>query len=601
LKHWRARFAIAAIPFGMGCACAWIGPGCAASTGYAADDGAVEASGDDAPSFGGDGRPPPPPCTGLRCSGDLHSFVDCSNQVVQTCPADQGCTPSGCIPACDAARANKSSVGCEYYSVNPDIWIVPGGCLAAFVANTWSTPVAIALDRGGVALDAASATRLPAGSGASLTYDPLPSSGIPPGKVAIVFLSHWVGSPAHCPDGVTPAVAGSPEPNGTRLSTAFHITTSAPVVAYDIAPYGGGSAAVTGATLLLPVSAWDTNYVALDAYRPSVLVPNAYPSLDIVAAEDGTNVTILPTATVAAGAGVAGADAGTPHTYALSRGQVLQITQPAELSGSPIQSDKPIGVWAAHQCMNVQPTDGACDAEHEQLPPVRAFGHEYVAVRYRNRVDNGPEEAPPWRLVGAVAGTSLTYDPGPAPDAPASLDVGQIAEFRAPGPFVVRSQDDSHVFYLAGTMMGGTPYSTSRGDPELVNVIPPQQYLSYYAFFTDPTYPETNLVVVRTASGGQFQDVTLDCAGVLGGWQPVGSSGDYEYTRIDLVRHDFAPQNGCDNGAHEMRSGAPFGLTVWGWGSEETMPIYTQAVSYAYPAGASVQPINMAVVPPVPK
>ena len=36
-----------------------------------------------------------------------------------------------------------------------------------------------------------------------------------------------------------------------------------------------------------------------------------------------------------------------------------------------------------------------------------------------------------------------------------------------------------------------------RGDPEFVNIVPPEQYLSQYTFFTDPTYPETNLVLTR--------------------------------------------------------------------------------------------------------
>ena len=48
----------------------------------------------------------------------------------------------------------------------------------------------------------------------------------------------------------------------------------------------------------------------------------------------------------------------------------------------------------------------------------------------------------------------------------------------------------------------------------------------------------------------------------------------------------------------------PFGVTVWGWGSAATGEVgsgfYTQYVSYAYPAGASVQPINTVVIPPTP-
>ncbi|NOT29778.1 MAG: hypothetical protein HOP15_04930, partial [Planctomycetes bacterium] len=41
--------------------------------------------------------------------------------------------------------------------------------------------------------------------------------------------------------------------------------------------------------------------------------------------------------------------------------------------------------------------------------------------------------------------------------------------------------------------------------------IPPQQYLRSYVFFTDPTYSETNLVVVRAKTPNGFADVSLDC------------------------------------------------------------------------------------------
>ena len=71
---------------------------------------------------------------------------------------------------------------------------------------------------------------------------------------------------ANCPPGVTPAVVGDAALHGTGIGTAFHISTNVPVVAYQMLPYGGGSARVTGATLLLPTNVWDTNYVAANAY-----------------------------------------------------------------------------------------------------------------------------------------------------------------------------------------------------------------------------------------------------------------------------------------------------------------------------------------------
>jgi hypothetical protein len=44
-----------------------------------------------------------------------------------------------------------------------------------------------------------------------------------------------------------------------------------------------------------------------------------------------------------------------------------------------------------------------------------------------------------------------------------------------------------------------------------------------------------------------------------------------------------------------MKSDAPFGLWVWGWGSPQTTA-FTEYVSYGYPAGMNIQLINKVVV-----
>lgn len=579
------------------------GPGSGAGTSSGGSTGTFGTGGEGAGNTG---------CT--KCSSDLHAILDCDGNVLEVCPEDQGCGATGCVPACQAALENKSSIGCDYYSVDPDIISVgAGACFAAYVANTWGSPVTIGVERGGQTFDVSQFARIPSGSGQGITYAPLPAEGLPPGEVAILFLARFGASLTDCPAGVTPAVTVEDAAvHGTGLGEAFRITTDAPTVAYDIFPYGGGQSAATSATLLLPTTVWDTNYVAVDAFRKSQIVFEAQPSIAIVAAEDATTVTINPTAAIVGGPGVVGTGANVPVTYTLNRGQILQFTQDAQLIGSPVQSDKPIGLWGGATCLSVDVNDVACDSAHQQIPPVKALGSEYVGARYRDRFD-GLEESPFWRMVGAVGGTTLTWEPSTPPGAPTTLGVGQVAEFRAPGPFVVRSQDDEHPFYMSAHMTGCQSVSPDpfdcRGDPEFVNMIPSAQFLDSYTFFTDPTYPETNLVVVRRKTEAGFQDVTLDCAGVLSGWQPIGTSGEYEVTRVDLVRGNFEPQGACDNGRREISSAGTFGLTVWGWGSAATggsfgFPsggFYSQAVSYAYPAGASVQPINTVVVPPVPQ
>jgi hypothetical protein len=169
-------------------------------------------------------------------------------------------------------------------------------------------------------------------------------------------------------------------------------------------------------------------------------------------------------------------------------------------------------------------------------------------------------------------------------------------------PFVVKSQNDKHPFYVAQYMTGCVLTSTSRGactggnvscclgDEAFVNILPPAQWLSKYVFFTDPTYPTTNLVVTREKTATGFKDVSVDCVGKLTGWQPIGSKGKYEITNVDLLRG--TPNGTCTNGGHTASSQGPFGLMVWGLDSVS---------SYGYPAGGNVAPINTVVVPPIPK
>ncbi|MBI5535829.1 MAG: IgGFc-binding protein [Deltaproteobacteria bacterium] len=537
-----------------------------------------------------------PPCE-LRCSADLHQVIDCHDVVTVTCPATQGCGQGGkCTDPCSAAQANKSTLGCDFYSLPPSPETeTPGSCFAALIANTWTSPISITVEYQGQQLDVGNLARVPVGSGTSITYQPLQNGQLGVGEVGILFLSQ--GPPngmlhVGCPAGTASGINSDPALLGTGFVNAFHITTSAPIVAYDIYPYGGAPSYVSSATQLIPTPAWGTNYIAADAYEvdPNLVSFGGMPFVQIVAAQDDTTVTISPTSAIVGGGGVNPTGAGQPQDYKLNRGQAVQFLQNAELAGSPISSDKPISVWGGTGCMYVPLGVYACDSGHQELLPVSAMGFAYAAVRHRGR--SGQEENAPWTLIGAVDDTQLVYEPSAPPGAPDTVGSGQMVRFNASEPFIVKSQDDKHPFYLSAVMTGGDNGHSGMGDPEWVNSVPPAQYLAHYLFLTDPTYGNTNLVFVRQkAKDGTFKDVTLDCVGVLGDWQPVGNEGQYEYTRVDL-NVGGQPQGACDNGVHIADSEAAFGLTVWGWDSY---------VSYAYTAGMSTQPINTVVVPPVPK
>ena len=54
----------------------------------------------------------------------------------------------------------------------------------------------------------------------------------------------------------------------------------------------------------------------------------------------------------------------------------------------------------------------------------------------------------------------------------------------------------------------------------------------------------------------------------------------------DLVTGNFSPVNGSHRSASN-----------WGWGSAASIGFNSVAVSYAYPAGASIKAINSVVIP----
>lgn len=553
-----------------------------------------------------DAAPPPAdayqaPAAG--CSSDLRDVLDADGGLVESCPPDQGCADGACVPACDAAAASRGSIGCDYVIPTPSFnpYFKPA-CFAVFVTSYWPRAVPITVTRDGVSYDVTAFGRI-AETGVPVTeWAPVPAAGLEAGQVAVLFMSDDPESvrpsgPLYCP--VAPAVRqaggtavpGYASPEGaTGRGAAWHLTAGSPVTVYDILPFGGAASWLPSAELVLPTTAWGTNYLAV---VPPAVGFDSHPQWgQLVAAEDGTTVTVRASVALPMGPGVDPVEAGAQHTFQLNAGEYIQWQDSGDMSGTVLQASAPVSFVGGlgYNCYaSATSTGGGCDTAHQQVPPLSAFGSTYAVAPHTTRAADLSPESIRYRLVGAVDGTALAFEP-PIDGAPTTLGEGQVVDLETSAAFVVSSQDDDHPFFVAQTMSGSSLTAGTRsphlGDEEYVNVLPPAQYLRKYVFFTDPTYATTNLVVTRRRVAGQFHDVTLDCAGQLTGWKPLGTSGDYEYTDIDLVRVG-QPNGACDNGPHTATSDAPFGITVWG---------LDEWASYAYPAGGNVGVINDVIV-----
>ncbi|WP_437629825.1 IgGFc-binding protein [Sorangium sp. So ce854] len=552
---------------------------------------------------------------GTGCSADMRDVVDAEGNAVEVCPPELGCYQGQCIPACEAAVKAGGSIGCDYLAPSPPFFEnqltrsrYSGACHAVFLANTWARHARIRVERAGEALDPTRFAYLPSGIGPGTTYTPLPAEGIPPGEVAVLFLSHLPGvstsyGTLECPR--RPAVLDDVAVHRSGVGKAFQVTSDTPVSAYDIMPYGGAISFLPSASLLLPRSTWGTNYYALAPHEEGA----GALWMMLVAAEDGTTVELVPRASLPGGDGVPAAPANVATQVTLGAGEIVQWVG-ADPSGAVLQSSKPIGVWTGNTYLQVatdtSPGGGGQDAAHQQIAPIRALGSEYVGAGVMTRLRNEAAESVVYRLLGVADGTTLAWDPAPPVDAPMTLDAGEVREFETTSLFSVRSQDDEHPFMLTH-YMPGAPSSTrpgcvdeiplpgqscALGDEEWVIQLPPRQFLKRYVFFTDPTYGTTSLVLTRVKGPNGFAEVNLSCLGEVTGWQPIGSGGRFEVAHVDLSRGFVGATAACETSQHEASSAGAFGVTVWGTDF---------FASYGYPAGGNVESINDVVAPPIPQ
>lgn len=543
----------------------------------------------------------------FQCSLDGRSVLrSCTGEVVQTCADTEACGAGLCQAPCAAAAADQSSNGCEFFFQAPRFSTAyPQSCHATFLVNTSSQPAEIALELDGAPLDITkSLFRTEPGSAALVAH----TGPIAPGESVILFVSDRDPNTGHsdqenfgymkCPDGVVPAKVYDIPTYGTAVGSAYRISSNVPVAVTSIYPFGGSKTYIPSATLLLPVATWTTQHIVVNGWE---VASTGQPAAQIVASEDDTEVTLLPTTDIQNGRGVQGGAAKVPATYRLDRGQFLELVQDEELSGTIVSSTKPTTVFGGHACANIPAKVGACDTLLQQIPGFEHWGSEYVGVGYRPRLGN-EHEMMRYRIVAARDGTQLDYDPAIPAGAPTTMAAGEVVTFTSGvgDAFVVRTQDAEHAIYLAGYMSGsdGDAFTNAsfggRGDPEFVNVVPTGQYLNTYSFYADPTYAETSLVVVRKKTNGKLEDVWLECAGNLTGFQPVGTRGEYEWMRVDLARNrgpgDSFDGGVCQTGLQRMKSVGAFSATLWGW------DIYS---SYAYTGGIAQRKLVQQPLPPI--
>ena len=487
---------------------------------------------------------------GTRWCEDL-DVVECDDDgggasIVQTCDGSVGdtCVAGACLTLCEQADAARSSIGCRFYGVDleqyPDdhVWM-PYAIAVSNVNETFQAHVTV--DR--------------RTHGAWVTFD---ERTIDPRSLAVLDLPNA-------------------QLSGTDIGDyAYRLDSDVPLIAYQFNPLDGVESFSSDASLLLPTSAWDTEY----------LVPS-WPANDdscgelvVVAAHDDTEVVVVPAADTAAGGPVPAGLAGMlMEPIVLDEGDVLQLRcddPGTDLEGSSLEADKPVGVFASHMCATVPVDVCCCDHLEEQVFGLQTWGTEYVAARLPVR--RGTVEPVYWRLLAGNLPTTLTFEAEPGviglPGGPLELVQGESGELEIwgdiadPGDFRVTGTEA----FLAVQYMGSTgDPGDGQGDPCMAQAVPTEQFLGTYVVLVPETWENDLLVLVRQAGA----TVTLDGTDV-DTLEPGPYDGEvppyWEVLRIEV-----------DDGVHVLAGSAPFGVLVAG---------YDLYDSYCYPGGLDQELIN---------
>jgi len=308
------------------------------------------------------------------------------------------------------------------------------------------------------------------------------------------------------------------KPANTVLNKGLFVRASAPVTAYyevaagnnpDIFPLKGNNA--KGREFYTPFQ----NYYNNGSYSPTPLS-----GFDIVATEDNTTITIVPTKNLV------GHPAGQAFTITLNRGEtwsgMATSTAAAEHpAGTHIVSDKPICITIKDDSMS----NGGCrDLMGDQLIPIEHTGTDYIVMK---GFLSGPDRV----FVLATEDNTEVFIDGNATALGSLNRTEQLMATITNASTFIRASKPVYVLHITGfgCEMGGSVLPTIRCTG------------SSSVFFTRSTSESFGLnIMVKSGSEGSFMLNGSSTLIPASSFQPVtGTNGEWVSAQIQFNPQDI--------------------------------------------------------------
>jgi gliding motility-associated-like protein len=366
-------------------------------------------------------------------------------------------------------------------------------------------------------------------------------------------------------------------------SKGVHIVSLKPIAIYAHIY----ASAVSGATLLLPVSTLGTDYFSINYTQLSNAPARnpAYSAFIVIATDDNTTVKITP-----ASALNDGHQAGVTFSLSLKKGDLYQALSATDLTGTKITSVNS----ATGGCTRIAVFSGSskieigCNSKYttsdnlfQQVYPTASWGKNYITVPLQSR------NYDVYRIVlsDPANAASANVKLNSTPVLPSQFNNGYY-EFSSQSTNLVAADQPIQVVQYSVTQSNSITCSVfpgDVGDPEMIYLNPLEQTLDHVTLYSTGNFQIVRSfinVVIKTAAVPTFK---LDGASYTN-FAVVPTDPLYSYAQIEVQSgpQDVQVSSGSQ-GTHTLSAGDGFNAIAYGFGNVE---------SYGYAAGTNLQNLN---------
>jgi hypothetical protein len=386
------------------------------------------------------------------------------------------------------------------------------------------------------------------------------------------------------PDPATTRALEVPVNNG-----AVHVTSVSPITIYGYSVWAspntiGGS---PDGYLGLPITSYGTKYITVNYYASQFGSASTSGEFLIVAPYDNTQVKITTKGDTRLGNSVSHR-AGVPWTVSLMKGQTYlvqsdnSLAAENDLTGSLIESDKPISVLTGHEITPITIGDRT-SADHliEMIPPVDRWGTQYFDMPMAGRTGCGDYI----RIISGEDGNQITYNGR----GPFRLDAGEFAERDlVVDPEVYTSINNKKFVVMQYSYSQGYNGDPGTADPFMILMTAQQQFEKHMVFRT-PTPAQSgtfNNYITFICVDSAIRKIKIDGKAITS-YQYVGLQS-FPATNPTMSAYRVKLPGGAR--AYFAEGPAPFGAYQYGFSNYE---------GYGWPTGMAQRLITPDTLAPL--